>query len=212
MGFWDTFKKTAAVGTAAGAAIGVTTMGISSLLGSKHKRKMTEKQMEIEERKQNQKERKDMLDQEIKLKELELKQKQMESSAYVDLAKTQMNTHADLQKTQMSTQANVQGAAIKGYADVKKAEAMYGSNGINNSGMFYDRENGIMVDNRNISVNTSMGMGLMGINYSQVAHTNNMNTNQVQQKLLEAHNLLKQGLISQEDFNQIKSELLKEAF
>ena len=53
MGFWDTFKKTAAVGTAAGAAIGVTAMGISSLLGSKHKRKMTEKQMEIEERKQN---------------------------------------------------------------------------------------------------------------------------------------------------------------
>lgn len=83
------------------------------------------KKMNIEERKQTQNEKKDLLDQEIRLKKLELKQREIDSNAYIDLAKTHMNTQADIQT-----------ATIKGSADVQKAQHMYSSGGNNNNSMF----------------------------------------------------------------------------
>lgn len=249
MGFFDGLKKanatigTVGVGLAVGgAAAGAMAKGLASFKKAKHSREMDNKKFELELEKtraenelkmraMEQKERMEIFNAQIGMQKQQmnndnvLARMQIETSSNIQL--TQLNNQASIQKAQINSSANVAMTEVTSNASVNKAQAMYGNGGINTSGMFIDKENGIAIDNRNpnlvynqqvvngvpqMTMYPNMQHSLMftpvGMPNVNNALNGQSNMEIMQKKLLDANKLWKSGAIDEDEFLSMKQKIL----
>lgn len=237
-----------------GAAAASVAKGISSFKKAKHSRELDNKKFELELEKvraenelkmraMDQKERLEMFNAQVGLQKQQmsndnlLTKMQLESATNIQLTGmkneaniqlTNLNNQASIQKAQINSNANVAITEATSSASVGKAQAMYGNGGINTSGMFIDKENGIAIDNRNpnlvynqqivngipqMSMYPNMSHSLMFTPQLQMPNIGSelngkSNMEILQKKLLDANQLLKSGAITEEEFLSMKQRIL----
>lgn len=250
---------TAGVGLLVGGAAAATVAkGIAGFKKAKHSRELDNKKFDLELEKvraenemkiraMEQKERLEMFNAQVGIQKQQmtneniLTKMQLETAANIQLTGmknqtniqlTDLNNQTSIQKAQINSNANIAMTEATSNASIGKAQAMYGNSGLNVSGMFIDKENGIAIDNRNPNlvynqqiVNGGIHMPQMSM-YPNLSHSlmftpqmpanNNVNASLnsksnmevLQQKLLDANQLWKSGAITEEEFLSMKQKIL----
>lgn len=212
--FWDKFSKGAAVaGTVVGGTAVVANVA-NKLINSNVNRRKQKVEMEIMQQDAYLRQQQALLDQEVKLKQLQLQEHQINVGANRDITLSQIEANRDMNIQNMKSQASIQNTYMSSTADVQKAQAMYAENSAlaNHNGMVYDQNNGFAMDSRNMNYYGmypgNMGMMVAGSMYPMQPNNQNMNMNQLQQKLLEAKSMYDRGIIDEKEFDQLRNNLL----
>lgn len=217
MGFFDNLdkaNKTINTISKATALVGGSAFGVTSAIGiskkNKHKREMDNKMYDLEVeklrskndleiRKLEQKERMQVVDIDGKIQIEQMKNNsvvnQMQLQNYSNLQLQAMKNDAMIQQAKINSGANVQISQQNMQAQLGTAQMRYGST--NNA-----------INNMQIDGNTIMYDSLMFVPLSQQNLPNNSNVEIIQRKLLDLNELRKSGVITDEEFIQMRQQIL----
>ncbi len=116
-----------------------------------------------------------------------------------EMAMKEQNAAVDREYKMRKLEAEERQAMLKAETEIQKANIMYGEGRVTPS-VIFDHDNGVMIDNRQPTPRQQMS--------NSAVTGQGSNASDVQQKILEAHEMLKSGIIDEDEFKQMKANIL----
>ncbi len=117
-----------------------------------------------------------------------------------EMALKEQNAAADREYRMKKLEQEERLAALNAEASIQKANIMYGEKKVSNS-VFFDRENGV-VNKVDYGQTQQQMMGSNAMSGVGAGATD------VQQKILDAHNMMVNGIITEDEFRAMKAQIL----